>query len=91
MGTVTTGNPVTGMDAIRMLLALGFRIGRSNGSVVALEKNGRIVFVEREGTLSEVTLAAILEAAQIGPSVADRLLARLRCRDTLPDTGGATP
>ncbi len=78
---MTLGKPVTGMDVIRMLLALGFRIGRSNGSVVALEKNGRIAFVEREGTLNDAAFGAILDAAQIGPSVAHRLLARLSCRD----------
>ncbi|HEX8789537.1 MAG TPA: type II toxin-antitoxin system HicA family toxin [Polyangiaceae bacterium] len=83
---MTPVGPVKGFDAIRMLLALGFRIGRSNGSVVALEKSGRIVFLSRDDDVSPVTLTAILEAAQIGPAVAYRILARLNCRDTLPDT-----
>lgn len=77
---------VKGFDAIRMLLTLGFRVGRSNGSLVALERHGRIVFVSRDEDLTPETFAAILDAAQIGPAVAYRLLARLSCRDTMPDT-----
>ncbi len=83
---MTPVGPVKGFDAIRLLLALGFRIGRSNGSVVALERSGRIVFVSRDEELGPQTFAAILEAAQIGQAVANRILARLSCRDTLPDT-----
>jgi predicted RNA binding protein YcfA (HicA-like mRNA interferase family) len=80
--------PVKGYDAVRMLLTLGFRIGRTNGSVVALERGGRVVFVSRDEELAPATFAAILDAAQIGPAVAYRMLARLSCRDTLPDTSG---
>lgn len=80
--------PVKGYDAIRMLLTLGFRIGRTNGSVVALERGGRVVFVSRDEELASHAFAAILDAAQIGPAIAYRMLARLNCRDTLPDTSG---
>lgn len=88
---MSAAGPVKGFDAIRMLLTLGFRIGRSNGSLVALERNGRIVFVSRDEELSSATFAAILEAAQVGPALAYRILARLSFRDTLPDTGGTSP
>lgn len=85
---MTPVGPVKGVDVVRMLLALGFRLGRSNGSVLGLERDGRIVFVPRDEEMSPRTLAAILEAAQIGPAIAHRMLARVNCRDTLPDTSG---
>lgn len=83
--------PVKGLDAIRMLLVLGFRVGRSDGSVIALERDGRIAFVSRDEHLSPGTFAAILDAAQISPAIAYRILGRLACRDTLPDTGSTPP
>lgn len=88
---MTPIGPVKGVDAIRMLLTLGFRIGRSDGSVVALERDGRIVFLSRDEDLSAQTFGTILDAAQIGPAIAYRILARLSCRDTLPDRGSSPP
>jgi hypothetical protein len=81
---------VSGLDAIRMLLILGFRIRGSNGPEATLERDGCIVCVSCDG-VSEQAYAMLLNAARIDPSAADRLLARMRCRDTLPDTGEASP
>jgi hypothetical protein len=82
---------VSGLDAIRMLLTLGFRIRGANGLEASLQRDGCIVCVPSGGDLSEQVYTMLLDAARIDPSAADRLLARLRCRDTLPDTGEATP
>jgi hypothetical protein len=74
---------VSGLDAIRMLLTLGFRIRGSNGSEATLERDGCIVCVPCDG-VSEGAYVMLLDAARIDPGAADQLLARLRCRDKLP-------
>jgi hypothetical protein len=81
---------VSGLDAIRMLLTLGFRIRGSNGPEATLERDGCSVCVPCDG-VSDQAYAMLLEAARIDAGVAAQLLARLRCRDTLPDTWEATP
>jgi hypothetical protein len=77
---------VPGLEAIRMLLALGFRVRGAIGSEVTLERGASMVCVPRDGDLSDRAFTMLLDAAHIDPDAADRLLARLRCRDTLPDT-----
>ncbi len=82
---------VPGLEAIRMLMTLGFHVRGSNGPEVTLERDGCFVCVPRDGDLSERAYTMLLDAVRIDPSAADRLLARLRCRDTMPDIGEATP
>ena len=82
---------VSGLDAIRMLLTLGFRVRGANGPEVTLERDGCNVCVPRDGDLSERVYTTLLDAVRIEPGAANQLLARLRCRDTLPDSGEATP
>jgi hypothetical protein len=84
---VSLVRPVSGLDAIRMLLVLGFRVVESSGSDAALERDGRTVYLPRDEELSDALFAAVLGAARIDGTTAGQLLARLRCRDTLPDTG----
>ena len=79
--------PVTGFDAVRLLLTLGFRIGTSNGSEAAMERSGCTVFVPEQGELSEGVVAALMGAAHIDPCELRRLLGLLASRDTLPDLG----
>src|SRR5579871_566882 len=62
-----TSPSMSGLDAIRLLLAVGFRVGRSSGGEAALERDGRIVYVAPERDLSNEALGAILEAARIQP------------------------
>ena len=81
--------PMSGLDAIRLLLAVGFRVGRSTGGEAALEREGRIVYVAPERELSDETVRAILEAARIEPAELGTILAQLRARDTLPDLTAA--
>jgi len=74
-----------------VLLTVGFRVRGSHGLEVTLERDGCSLFVPRDGDLSERAYTMLLDAAHIDLSAADRLLARLRCRDTMPDNGEATP
>jgi hypothetical protein len=62
---------VSGLDAIRMLLTLGFRIRGSNGSEATLERDGCIVCVPCEG-VSERAYATLLDAARMDPGAADQ-------------------
>jgi hypothetical protein len=76
---------VSGLDVVRVLLMVGFRIGATDGGVVAMQRAKCVLFVPATGDVSEPTLLVLTRAAGIDQAQLQALLARLRQRDTVPD------
>jgi hypothetical protein len=77
---------LTSREAVRVLLILGFRVVGANPLQVTLDRGGRLAFVPRRDELSDTALDALMRNVGVGPPELTALIARVRDRDTLPDS-----
>lgn len=74
---MTVPRRIAALDALRLFLTVGFRVGRSNGPDAVLERDdGCILYVPKDGDVSEAAFAALLDAARIEPAHATALLSK---------------